>query len=154
MEEALCPNCGANVEGLTTWCDCCGAQLHPKNTLFSRMVYRTGVVFDIEQYLNPIFDKLDNIPPEPCADIIRHIEFDFWCYPIEKKPGVSYYASRKQAIVTIEVDAYEYIYGTKEEKLALLTGEVKEKMAVLCQRLAKKKIHMDDLFLQIDEVLR
>lgn len=154
MEEALCPNCGANVEGLTTWCDCCGAELHPKKTLFSWMVYSTGAFFDIGQYINIIFDKLDDIPPEPYADVIQRIEFDFWCYPIEKKTGVSYYASRKQAIVTIELDADEYIHDTKEEKLALLTGEIKEKMDTLRKRLAKKNIHIDDLFLRIDEALR
>lgn len=145
--------CGANVEGLIERCDCCGAALHPKKTLFSRMTYCTGAFFDIDLYLNQIFGQLDKIPPEPYADFLQRIEFDFWCYPIKKKTGVSYYASRKQAIVTIEVDAYEYIYGTKDEKLALLTGEVKEKMDMLRQRLAKKKIHMDDLFLRIDEAL-
>ena len=64
------------------------------------------------------------------------------------------YASRKQAIVTIEVDADEYIYGTKEDKLALLTREVKEKMDLLHQRLLKKKIYIDDLFRKIDETLQ
>ena len=153
MEEALCPKCGANVEGLIEWCDCCGAKLNPKKTLFSRMTYCTGAFFDIDIYLNQIFDKLDNIPPEPHVDVLHRIEFDFWCFPIKKKTGVTYYSSRKQAIVTIEVDADEYIYGTKEEKLALLTREVKEKIDILRQRLAKKNIHIDDLFLQIDKAL-
>ena len=80
--------------------------------------------------------------------------FCFWCFPIKKRTGVTYYASRKQAIVTVEVDSDEYIYGTKEEKLALLTREVKEKMDMLRPRLRMKKIRMDDLFLQIDEALR
>ena len=154
MDEALCPKCGANVEGLIKWCDCCGAELHPKKTLFSRMTYCTGAFFDIDIYLNEIFDKLNNIPPEPYADVLQHIEFDFWCFPIKKKTGVSYYASRKQAIVTIEVDADEYIYGAKEDKLALLTREVKEKMDLLHQRLLKKKIYVDDLFQKIDEALQ
>lgn len=154
MEEALCPKCGANVEGLIEWCDCCGAELHPKKTLFSRMIYSTGAFFDIGQYTAQIFDKLDNIPPEPYADVLQRIEFDFWCFPIKKKTGVSYYASRKQAIVTIEVVPDEYIYGTKEEKLALLTREVKEKMNMLHHRLLKKKIHIDDLFSRIDEALK
>ena len=154
MEETLCPKCGANVEGLIEWCDCCGAELHPKKTLFSRMTNCTGAFFDIDIYLNQIFDKLDNIPPEPYADVLHRIEFDFWCFPIKKKTDVTYYASRKQAIVTIEVDADEYIYGTKKEKLALLTYEVKDKMDILHQRLLKKKIHIDDLFSQIDEALK
>ena len=153
MEEALCSKCGANVEGLVHHCDCCGALLNLEQTLFSRMVYCTGAFFDIDIYLNQIFDKLDHISPEPYADILQRIEFDFWCFPIKKKTGVSYYASRKQAIVTIEVDADEYIYGTKEDKLALLTHKVKEKMDILQQRLAKKKIRVDDLFIQIDNAL-
>ena len=154
MEETLCPKCCANVEGLIEWCDCCGAELHPKKTLFSRLTYCTGAFFDIDIYLNQIFDKLGNIPPEPYADVLHRIEFDFWCFPIKKKTDVTYYASRKQAIVTIEVDADEYIYGTKKEKLALLTYEVKDKMDILHQRLLKKKIHIDDLFSQIDEALK
>ena len=142
------------MEGLIEWCDCCGAKLHPKNTLFSRMVYCTGAFFDIDIYLNQIFDKLNNIRPDPYNDILQRIEFDFWCFPIRKKTGVIYYASRKQAIVTIEVDADEYIYGTKEEKLSLLTHEVKDKMDMLHNRLLKKKIHIDELFSQINEALK
>lgn len=154
MEEVLCPKCGANVEGLVHHCDCCGALLNPKQTLFSRMVYCTGAFFDIDIYLNQIFDKLDNIPPEPYSDVLQRIEFDFWCFPTKKKTGVKYYASRKYAIVTIELDADEYIYGTKEDKLALLTREVKEKMDMLHQRLLKKKIHIDELFSQVEEALK
>lgn len=153
MEEALCPKCGANVEGLIKWCDCCGAELNPKKTMFSWMIYSTDAFFDMGQYTDQIFDKLVNIPPEPYAEVLQRIEFDFWCFPTWKKAGVYYYASRKQAIVTIEVDGDAYIYGTKEEKLALLIGEVKEKMDMLRQQLTKKKIYIDDLFLQIDEAL-
>ena len=154
MEPKLCPKCGADVEGLIHHCDCCGALLHPKNTMFYTMVYSTGAFFDIDQYLNNIFDRLDKISPELYADVLQRIEFDFWCFPIKKRTGVSYYASRKQAIVTIEVDADEYLYGTKEEKLDLLTREVKEKMEILHNRLLKKNIHIDDLFQHIDEALK
>ena len=154
MEPKLCPKCGADVEGLIHHCDCCGALLHPKETMFRTMVYSTGAFFDIGQYLDAIFDKLDTIPPGPYSDILQRIEFDFWCFPIKKKTGVAYYASKKQAIVTIEVDADEYLYGTKDEKLTLLTREVKEKFDVLHKRLLKKNIHIDDLFLQIDELLK
>ena len=154
MEPKLCPKCGADVEGLIHHCDCCGALLHPKKTMFCTMVYSTGAFFDIGQYLNHIFDQLDKISPEPYTDVLQRIEFDFWCFPIQKRTGVTYYASRKQAIVTIEVDADKYLYGTKEEKLDLLTSEVKEKMELLHNRLLKKNIHIDDLFLQIEAALR
>ena len=96
MEEVLCPKCGANVEGLIEWCDCCGAKLHPKNTLFSRMVYCTGAFFDIDIYLNQIFDKLNNICPDSYADVLQRIEFDFWCFPIKKKTGVSPHKFKKE----------------------------------------------------------
>lgn len=154
MEYPMCPACGANVEGLVERCDCCGAALHPKKTLFSRMIYCTGAFFDIGQYAGEIFVRLDQIPPEPYAAFLERIEFDFWCFPIDKKPGVTYYASRKQAIVTIEVDADAYIYGTKEEKRALLLGEVKEKLKLLQTRLEKRGIHPDDLFQRVEDVLR
>lgn len=71
----------------------------------------------------------------------------------KKKTGVSYYPSRKQAIITIEVDGDAYLHGTKEEKFALLTREITEKMDMLQKQLIKKKIHNDDLFLQIDKAL-
>ena len=154
MEGPLCPKCGANVEGLVEWCDCCGAALDPKKTLFSWMTYSTGAFFDIGLYLGEIFEKLDQIPPEPYADYLERIEFDFWCYPIDKRSGVTYYASRKHAIVTIEVDPEEYLWGTKEEKRALLLREVKEKLRLLQGRLEKKDIHIDDLFQRVDGILR
>ena len=153
MEESLCPKCGANVEGLVEWCDCCGAALHPKKTLFSWMTYSTGAFFDIGQYLGEIFEKLDQIPPEPYADYLERIEFDFWCFPIDKKPGISYYASRKQAIVTIAVDADAYLWGTKEEKRGLLLREIKQKLKLLQGRLEKKGIHIDGFFQRVDEIL-
>ena len=154
MEKVLCPKCGANVEGLIERCDCCGAALSTKKTLFSRMIYSTDAFFDIGEFINMIFDRLDDISPEPYADSLQKIEFDFWCFPIKKKTGVSYYVSRKQAIITIEVDADKYLYSTKAQKLDLLTREVKEKMDMLHQRLVKKKIYIDNLFMQIDEALR
>ena len=153
MKEALCPKCGANVEGLIKWCDCCGAELNPKKTMFYRTIYSTNAFFDIGQYTSQLFDRLDNIPPHLYADVLERIEFDFWCFPIKKKTGVSYYPSRKQAIITIEVDGDAYLHGTKEEKFALLTREITEKMDMLQKRLIKKKIHIDDLFLQIDKAL-
>lgn len=154
MTEKLCPECGADVEGLIHHCDCCGALLHPPKTLFHYMVYGTGAFYDITHYLNLLFDTLDQIDPDPYADFLERIEFDFWCFPIEKKAGVSYYASRKKAIVTIELDAEAYIYGTKEEKLALLLREVRETMKILQKRLAKKNIDPDDLFTKIENALR
>ena len=153
MEPKLCPECGANVEGLIHHCDCCGTLLNPVKTMFHTMVYEAGPFFDIAQHLGVIFDKLDKISPEPYSNVLDRIVFDFWCFPIKKKTGVSYYPSRKQVIVTIEIDADEYLYGTKEEKLALLTREVKEKMDILHKRLIKRNIHIEDLFLQIDNAL-
>ena len=153
MSIKICPNCGADVEGLTHHCDLCGEPLNPKKTLFHTMTYGTGAFYDIGLYLNRIFDRLDQIDPAPYAEVFSRIEFDFWCFPIEKKTGVAYYASRKQAIVTIEIDAEVYLYSTKEEKLALLKSEVAEKLELLRQRLEKNKIPAGSLFDQIAAAL-
>lgn len=154
MVPKLCPSCGADVEGLIYRCDLCGALLNPKNTMFSWMVYDTGVLFDIHTFLNQIFDKkLDSIDPTPYAGFIQKIEFDIWGFPIKKKAGVAYYSSRKQAIITVELDVSLYIHSSAEEKLTLLTAILLENLNVLQEKLVKKKIDTIDLFPRIQRML-
>lgn len=149
----LCPNCGADVEGLILYCDCCGELLDQKESLFSYMVYEAGPYFDIMLYLRKIFDRLADVPTDPYADYIQEIDFDFWCYPIKKKTGPVYYHSRKKAIVTVQVDSNTYLYGTKAEKLAYLIHTVQENMDTLSCRMQAKNIETGDLFTQIRHVL-
>lgn len=141
-----CPNCGADVEGLIHHCDCCGERLYPQKTLFSYMVYDAGPFFDIQVYLNRIFDALAEIPMDSYADVIEKIEFDFWCYPIKKKTGATYYASNKRVIVTIRVEEDEYLYGTKQEKMTMIIDEMRRKMDDLQIRLQERKIDIDEGF--------
>lgn len=148
-----CPNCGADVEGLIHHCDCCGELLYPQKTLFSYMVYEAGPFFDIQIYLNRIFDALAAIPMDSYAVFIKKIEFDFWCYPIKKKTGATYYASRKSVIVTIRVEGNKYLHCTKQEKIALLVDEIQKMMDQLENRLYERKIDTADLFAQIRMIL-
>lgn len=148
-----CPNCGANVEGLIHHCDCCGELLYPAKTLFSYMVYEAGPFFDIQLYLNKIFDKLTEVPVEPYQDSIRKIEFDFWCYPIKKKTGVTYYPSRKQAIVTIRLDDSDYLVCTKREKMMLLVDEIQSQIDLLQIKLKKREMDYTEMFEQINGIL-
>lgn len=144
-----CPHCGADVEGLIHYCDCCGEELYPQQSRFSYMVYEAGPFFDIMIYLSIIFDKLAEIPVEPYAEYIQRVEFDFWCYPIKKKTGAVYYASRKQVIATVQVDGNDYLYSSKAEKLNYLADEVQSKMDMLQTRLHKRNIDIEDLFVCI-----
>lgn len=153
IDLKFCPNCGADVEGLIHHCDCCGELLYPKQTLFSYMVYEAGPFYDIMIYLGKIFDKLAEIPVAPYADVIQSIEFDFWCYPIKKKTGATYYAPRKQVIVTVQVDSEKYLYSTKAEKLELLVDEVHSKMDILYGNLQRRNIDSADLFVQVNNAL-
>lgn len=148
-----CPNCGADVEGLIHHCDCCGELLYPVQTLFSYMVYETGPFFDIQLYLNEIFDKLAEVPVKPYQETIRRIEFDFWCFPIKKKAGVTYYPTRKQVIVTIRLDNSDYIFSSNREKMMLLIAEIQSKMEMLEVRLRERKVDYGELFEQIDRIL-
>ena len=150
----VCPNCGADVEGLIHHCDCCGELLYPKNNLFSYMVYEAGPFFDIQVYLNKIFDALAAISPDRYDSVIRRIEFDFWCYPIKKKTGATYYSSSRRVIVTIRVEEDSYLYGSKKQKLMLLADEMQRNMDALQIQLQKRRLDVDeDLFLQIRTIL-
>lgn len=147
MKIKICKHCGANIEGLIHHCDCCGALIHPTRSLFYCTVYGTGIE------LCGIPDKLDLIDGEPYADVLQRIDIDIWCFSPKKKTGAAYYPSRKQAIITVELDIESYVRGTKEEKHALLAREIQEKMNILRERIASRHIHMDDLFLQISKAL-
>lgn len=148
-----CPNCGANVEGLVHHCDCCGELLYSTKSLFSYMVYEAGPFFDIQLYLNAIFDKLGEVPVEQHQEYLSIIEFDFWCYPIKKKTGVAYYPSRKQVIVTIRLDNSDYLFCSKREKMIQLVDEMQCKMDLLQVRLKERKIDCTELFEQIRRIL-
>ena len=148
-----CPNCGADVEGLIHHCDCCGELLYPTQTLFSYMVYEAGPFFDIQLYLNMIFDKLAEVPVEPYQEDIRKIEFDFWCYPIKKKTGITYYPARRQVLITIRLDNSDYIFCSKRERMKLLVDEMQGKIDLLENRLRERKIDYGKLFEEIKEIL-
>lgn len=56
MDEKLCPQCGANVEGLLHRCDCCGASLQHKleSILFFSTESKSPASILIMQILNPV----------------------------------------------------------------------------------------------------
>ena len=148
-ESTLCPNCQANIEGLTHHCDCCGAALDPPNTLFSYTVYGTAL-----DGLNSIFDKLDAIDPEPYADVLQCIDVDFWCFPTKRKSGATYYTSRKKAILTIQLDMEQYIQSSPQAKRALLVKELQNKLDVLHRKLIETGSCTDGLFKDIQQALK
>ena len=76
-----CPGCGANVEGLTHHCDCCGALLSTTTSFFIWHTFVTEASGDLYVFMKEIFQKFDGIDYSQHSDILQMIEINVFCYP-------------------------------------------------------------------------
>ena len=54
----FCPNCGANVEGLISWCDCCGAPLVNDDYIIAHSLYFEEYG-DIGRLIDAVVERLN-----------------------------------------------------------------------------------------------
>lgn len=77
-----CPNCGANIDGLVGWCDCCGMALLSSEyvVLFEHDYIEAG---DIGKYLTNAVANLNKLGLEQFSPSFSRIEFITYCYPAQ-----------------------------------------------------------------------
>lgn len=117
----VCPNCGANIEGLLYRCDCCGAMLSNSNSVFVQYTHTMAETGDLGSYMSNILDIINSsrIYEFFPLDIIA---FDIYCYPenmvmkfnIRNKNYVS--LRKKKAILTRIICYEEFVTMRRSQK--------------------------------------
>lgn len=155
-----CPSCGANVEGLVHYCDCCGATLTPRNNLFHRICYSVQECFGLSKYSDEILEKLEPVNSLQFSDFLDRIDFELVCYPdslLEAgnvKEKVFFSAKRKLARITVVVGYHDYIFADNKGKEALVARSMHRGIQMLQGRLKKYKLSIEDLVSRSEEILR
>ncbi len=122
-----CPNCGANVEGLISRCDCCGAMLAQIRPVFVQYINTVASAGTLSVYMKRILDKLNFSGIERFFPQFHTIAFEIYCYPkdmlqeydIHSKNYVS--LRRKKAIITRIVFYREFLSMNGDEIMAQLS---------------------------------
>ena len=117
----LCPNCGANIEGLVGWCDCCGAPLVNDDyiILHAHDFQESG---DIYKIINAVVTRLNQKKLHIAIPSIAAIELVTYCYPsaLVKELNLrnrSYFSKKtNRATITIVFDYELYVKKTASEK--------------------------------------
>lgn len=126
-----CLNCGANVDGLISWCDCCGAALtEPEYVcLFEHDYMDSG---DITDYLTAIVARLNQTALKQVCPVVSRIELVTYCYPaslvreLRLKNGSRFSKKDGCVRVTVVFDYEAYIRKSRSEKENYVDGAIKE----------------------------
>lgn len=155
-----CPNCHANIDGLTHHCDCCGALLNPYKSPLIWHVFVTSASGDLSRNIKNLFQKLNSISISQYVDFLSGMIFEFYCYPKEMirslkiKGGVYYSHKRKTIKVKIVLDYDLYINSLQDDKKIMVITEIKK--AIICsqQRLERANIFIDNFWRDVEVVLQ
>lgn len=154
-----CPSCGADVEGLVHYCDCCGATLTPQNNLFHRICYSVQECFGLSKYSDEILEKIEAVNSLQFSDFLDRIDFELVCYPdslLEAgnvKEKVFFSDKRKLARITVVVDYHDYIFADNKGKEALVARSMHRGIKMLERRLKKYKHSIEELVNRSEEIL-
>lgn len=138
----LCPNCGANIEGLISWCDCCGAPFENDDymILYAHDFQEAG---DIDQIISAVVARLNRKNLPAVLPSISKIELVTYCYPgalvkeLNLRNRSRFSKKTNRATITIVFDYELYIKMTASEKEAYVEQTI---LSALSDFLRKQKL--------------
>lgn len=119
----FCPNCGANVEGLVAWCDCCGAPFENNDYMTAHSFYFQEFG-DIGRLIDGVVEGLNQKNLPAAIPSISSIELVTYCYPsalvqeLNLRNRSRLTKKTKKATITIVFDSELYAEMTASEKSA------------------------------------
>ena len=141
----LCPNCGANVEGLIHHCDCCLTLLNPpEKKLWYANTFE--VAFDFHTYVHSVVNKMETIKDIVYWEYFEAIYLDMYCYPtgmvqyLKLKHFVRCSLLQKRVDMRILVDYDAFVQSDKDAKRRMVETAILDSHEVLEKRLEKAKI--------------
>ena len=154
-----CPNCGANVEGLLYWCDCCLSPLHPKKQFVGCAIYDLPQCLGFASLIREITDAIQPENPDQYSEFLDEYVIGMYCLPkgmlenFKIKEYLSYWPSKKYGSMKIIVDYDEYIHADKKGKARLVADGLLRALCALESRLQKKGLSIDDMLTRAKTVL-
>lgn len=151
----LCPSCGANVEGLTHYCDCCGAMLNAIDPFFVWHTFVTIESGDLYVFMNELFKQFDNWDYSQYRKVLQTVEINVFCYPkamitehgIKNRCYLS--TAKKKAGLTIVLNFDEYIKGSVVQKRRLLSSAIKTGVICIGEKASKRNLGIDQFIEKI-----
>ena len=119
----FCSNCGANVEGLIFWYDCCGAPLVNDDYIIAHSLYFEEYG-DIGRLIAAVVERLNQKNLSTVIPSISKIELVTYCYPsalvqeLNLRNRSRLTKKTKKATITIVFDSEFYAEMTANEKEA------------------------------------
>ena len=154
-----CPRCGANVEGLTQRCDCCGMTLNPQISLFKWHTFMMQASGDLFYYANKVFRKLEAIDKTKYNGCVQNVELNLYCYPDEiicsekLKNNVYFIRSSRKIRVNIVIDFNTYILGDSIAKELRVIDAVQAGVQIAVDRAKRANINIDSLLTDVEKLL-
>lgn len=154
-----CPKCGANVEGLTHHCDCCGAILSPTVSLFTWHAFMMQGSGDLYRYANKVFCKLEKLDAFKYDEHVKSIEVNLYCYPDEIikaekiKCNVYYSKLNRKMRINLVVDYSSYVYGDSKLKEQEVINAVLNGIRTAVKKAACSSIYIEDLLDDVEKLI-
>ena len=156
----LCPECGADVEGLLYRCDCCGASLEEeKKRFFTCAIYELPQCFGFASLIYEMIDALQPDNPEKYETFLEEVGIRMICYPESLlvdgniKNRLQYSQKKKYAGLTITVNFNDFVYADNAEKANLVATALQHGIHLLQTRLHKSKLSIDDMVARSEKLL-
>ena len=154
-----CPKCHANVEGLISRCDCCGASLEQKKHFFTCSVYELSQCLGFSKLTRKMIDALQPANPEAYENFLVEVGIRMVCYPesiLEDgniKNRLYYSPKKKLASMTITVNYNAFVKADRKEKGSFIANALLQGVHLLQIRLHKNQLCIDDIVAHADAVL-
>lgn len=136
----FCPNCGANIEGLISWCDCCGAPLENDDyiILHAHDFQESG---DIANIINAVVARLNQKELHTAIPSIAAIELETYCYPsalvkeLNLRNRSRFSKKTNRATITIVFDYELYVNKTAREKEAYVEQTILSALSAFLKKI-------------------
>ena len=155
-----CPKCGANVEGLLYWCDCCLAPLVTTPRLFSCLTFDLPGCYNFGEIANEITDKLNKCSSGWKIKYLQNVGFVLICLPnamvqdMKISDSVRYYAKTASAKLNVVVNFNEYISATPEQRRSMIATQMYAALKLLQERLINRKLNSIDLVALVEPIFQ
>ncbi len=154
----LCPKCQANVEGLVDHCDCCGASLNPRKSLFLCACYDLPECLGFASLSYHFLESIEPSEADRYSSFLEKVFVEMFCYPdsmiqrVNIRNRVYFSKKRKFARVSIVVPYDEFVYAGKKNKQTIVYHALYRGIQMLEKRLQKDKCDISELLKDAERI--
>lgn len=141
-----CPECGANVEGVVLYCDCCGAELGRDKKFVVCAIFQMPECLHFDSITRKIIKDLQPINSAQYTEILSRIEISLICYPSSIlsneniKETLRYHKKQKCVGMTLLTNYSDFIVADISEKTKLIATTIRHGIDLLDQRMKQNNL--------------